>query len=415
MTSQIVLINQSGVAVASDTMLTSGGVKAVPLSRKIYDLGHPHKVVVLHSGASGIGGLDWELLVREWSLEKRSPLPGLSDYAQQFQDWVGKYRDLIPDEADVIQTLICHAMTEYSRRLPIEIKTALHERSKEEKLPADLEQVLVDQLDSTARAWSEGDEYKDISPESVKQLLARISFDIFDDFRAHLCNELEQEISWELGEKIRDAIQNFTFQRLSHWSADWQPQNAMLNFVGFGENEPVGGVVELDIQGIYMGRLRAGISDRHPHVGAFYPIVYYIAQQEAMADFIRGLDGHRRHVLLESLGRTFDSVAKDLAVPDQLKERFLTEFRKKLDKSLWEEFELPFTRTLAGMALPVLLRFADAMVNIQGMRSTTQDEGPGSVGGTIESLTIDRVSGVVWVRRWGSNDGDNVPLGSPLG
>ena len=53
MTSQIVLINQMGIGVASDTLMTSGGSggkKTTPSSNKIYEVGPDHSVVVLHNG-----------------------------------------------------------------------------------------------------------------------------------------------------------------------------------------------------------------------------------------------------------------------------------------------------------------------------------------------------------------------------
>lgn len=107
MTSQLVAVTQAGVAVASDTMTTwPSQNKTSPTANKIYELGPSHKVVVLHSGASFIGGLNYELLVREWALTQPSPLPALEDYPRVFLKWLSAYRKLRFDEREVVTRMI---------------------------------------------------------------------------------------------------------------------------------------------------------------------------------------------------------------------------------------------------------------------------------------------------------------------
>ena len=85
MTSQIVLINQSGLAVVSDTMTSyssnGGGHRTYPTATKIYELGVQHQVVVLHSGTASIAGVSYELLLGEWALQLTNPLnhPGFCE------------------------------------------------------------------------------------------------------------------------------------------------------------------------------------------------------------------------------------------------------------------------------------------------------------------------------------------------
>ena len=98
MTSQIVLINQAGIGIASDTLVSreegSNRHKTFPSSNKIYELGGDHKVVVLHSGSTMIGGINYGLLIREWALQQTNPLPALADYPRQFENWLSNYRKL---------------------------------------------------------------------------------------------------------------------------------------------------------------------------------------------------------------------------------------------------------------------------------------------------------------------------------
>ena len=106
MTSQIVLINQAGIGIASDTLVSreegSNRHKTFPSSNKIYELGGDHKVVVLHSGSTMIGGINYGLLIREWALQQTNPLPALADYPRQFENWLSNYRKLSIDEENEI-------------------------------------------------------------------------------------------------------------------------------------------------------------------------------------------------------------------------------------------------------------------------------------------------------------------------
>lgn len=68
MTSQIVLMNQLAVAVASDTLTSrpsDGTVKTYPSQSKIIELPAPHLLVVAHCGRAEFNSTSWRILVRE--------------------------------------------------------------------------------------------------------------------------------------------------------------------------------------------------------------------------------------------------------------------------------------------------------------------------------------------------------------
>ena len=121
MTSQIVLINQAGIGIASDTLVSreegTNSHKTFPSSNKIYELGNEHKVVVLHSGTTTIGGLNYGLLIREWALQQINPLPALADYPRQFESWLANYRKLKIDEENEIYELLCSSFRYFAESI----------------------------------------------------------------------------------------------------------------------------------------------------------------------------------------------------------------------------------------------------------------------------------------------------------
>jgi hypothetical protein len=68
MTSQVALMNHSGVALASDSVVTFGDSKTFPNVSKIFTLGHPHQIAIMISGSASYipGGILWERVISLW-------------------------------------------------------------------------------------------------------------------------------------------------------------------------------------------------------------------------------------------------------------------------------------------------------------------------------------------------------------
>ena len=107
MTAQIILTNQLGVALASDTTVTSGN-KTLQTVSKIVALPAPHRVAVMIANSVFVGGTHARLLLTEWAATLKSPLKTLEDYAADFEVWVGKNSKLLglQDAAMLAQTAL---------------------------------------------------------------------------------------------------------------------------------------------------------------------------------------------------------------------------------------------------------------------------------------------------------------------
>ena len=120
MTSQIVVMNQGGISIASDTLTSNsephGEIKTIPSNSKIHQLESAHLVAVLHCGSVFLGGVQWETLVREWSLSLEKRLPHLIDYVKNFEDWISKNHKLFCfNENALIGQTICREFMDIFR------------------------------------------------------------------------------------------------------------------------------------------------------------------------------------------------------------------------------------------------------------------------------------------------------------
>ena len=400
MTSQIVLINQSGIGIASDTLVSreegSNSHKTFPSSNKIYELGGQHKVVVLHSGVTTLGGLNYGLLIREWALQQINPLPSLSDYPRQFENWLSNYRKLKIDEDNEIYENLCSSFGFFAKSLSDEMQDQLNLSEYEnDTIPDDVKQQLIESIHSYADQFYVDDSpYRDIADAAVVKAVRQQERDYIEHFLEHIAFRKNNDlVNWKPDAEIIEAIEYFVIQRLKHWNKS--PNQATLNFVGFGSDEPIGGKVEVIVGGFYLNRLRSMIKKREPEASESDVHIATIAQDEAMADFIRGLAWTRQQTYKEMAGEIAGKIFEDESVTAEKIHEFMDAYDDALDVSLWDNYTQPFRRTLGALSIRSLVLFSEALVKIQSLRSATAP-GEATVGGLIESLSIDRVQGVEW-------------------
>jgi hypothetical protein len=400
MTSQIVLINQSGIGIASDTLVSreegSNSHKTFPSSNKIYELGDQHKVVVLHSGTTTLGGLNYGLLIREWALQQSNPLPALVDYPREFENWLANYRKLKINEDNEIYELLCSSFRYFAKNLPEEIQNQLNLSDYEnEQISDDYKQGLIENIRSYADEFYVDDTpFHDLTDVAILKLIRQQERGYVEHFLEHIAFTKNNEVvNWKVDAEIIEAIEYFVIQRLKHWNRS--PNQATLNFVGFGSDEPIGGLVCVDVGGFYLDRLRSRIKRREPDANESDVHISTIAQDEAMADFIDGLGWERQQTYKEMAGEIASKVFANESVTSEKIDEFMNTYDEALNASLLENFTLPFKRTLGALSIRSLVLFSEALVKIQSLRSATAP-GEATVGGLIESLSIDRVQGVDW-------------------
>ena len=92
MTSQVILGNGFGIAIASDSAVTMGNRRTYDTSEKIYPLPRPHSVAVLHSGNVLFHGMPYSTIIDGW-------IDSLGDHQLRFLDaYVENFRKFLVEE-----------------------------------------------------------------------------------------------------------------------------------------------------------------------------------------------------------------------------------------------------------------------------------------------------------------------------
>ena len=96
MTSQLILLNGFGVALASDSAMTLGNKRTYETAEKVIPLPKPHRIAVLHSGSVTIHGMPYSVLVNEWANTLGSTsLRTVALYRQNFLSWLNDNHDWV--------------------------------------------------------------------------------------------------------------------------------------------------------------------------------------------------------------------------------------------------------------------------------------------------------------------------------
>ena len=396
MTSQIALMNQLGIAVASDTLTSrhesSGDTKTYPASSKLYEVSPAHKVVIAHCGTTKLASSHYRMLLSEWALTLPEPLAHVEDYAKSFISWVeANAASLYFDEEQLVGYSL---QREFGKLLALDaqnfgqlVGTYLSSEGKADL--AAFETELSKLLTAVTSARYTMDPYEDLNKTSTKALLKELKVSPLDIFKSVLLDEGQNiEFSKDFGKFIDDISEQFLMRFVDG------SEGADLNFVGFGSAERLGHCVQVSIDSFYGKKLRYKVSVSGSDNPNWYPSWNVFAQGEAILKFLRGLDGNLQDMIAGTVYATLSKEITDEKKSDSMMEEILS----VLDTRLQESYVNPMMLTMGALGVGGLTRLADMLVRMEALRSASL-EGEATVGGYVESLSITREAGVVWHRR----------------
>lgn len=394
MTSQIVLMNQLSIAVASDTLTSrneeSGETKTYPSMSKIFALGAPHQIAVLHCGCTNLGDAHWRMLVTEWSRSLEAPFAKVSDYTDNFMEWLAKHAERLGlNDGNSFRQIFATQFTLFKTANQISIDQALgrngHHKSK------DFATELIALLENYRSERCTEDPYQDLTDESAADALQSSGVDPVEALRWALGIEADFEFPAELARAIKDLAVELVKRYVD------SSETIDLTFVGYGNEEYFGQVCRRFLTGYYGGKVRFKPVNAGSASPGNYPYAIPLAQNRAIFPFLHGADGALLGRVADSFGQT---ATTDLKLEGDKVKQLIDTAMKSIDGWLNAEFSSPMFRTLDALGPSALSRYADLLIRMESLRSATlKDEA--TVGGIVESLSISRSSGVEWHYRIG--------------
>jgi hypothetical protein len=420
MTSQVVLANSSGVAIASDTAVTSGN-RVQNGVEKIFPLSAPHKIAIVITNCASFMSVPWESILTRWSEGLTEPLDTVPAYWFNLSSWLERNFGSTNAPTKTEDYLILKAIRQAEAYI-----------FQNHVVPF-LKQQLNEQL--TAMEWQsieQGNPHPDlvesigplINDESWQQMIDNIESEYIevwagynvdaDDLHLHLTNVLDSYLNRTFDNSDSNFeslflsrlpnssnLANCVYQSALTWlSVNDQDLQSELCFAGYGKEELLPTLYRSSTFAIYGGKLQQSNFSLIPKIhGAEY---LFLGQNDALENLMRGYDKTLIEVVIEQ-DRKFKEIKEMVALnPNSTKLSRQVEVAadnsELFDKIEGRDLDGPLFRLIESSPLTNLANFAGSLVSIQAaFASITQN--PPTVGGSIDIATVNLRSGFTWIRR----------------
>jgi hypothetical protein len=404
MTSQIVLMNKIGLAIASDSSLTmtrGSNRRTYASAEKIFPLGPDHKVAVLHSGHVEFMSHPYEVLISEWNRSLSKPFATLEDYALSFTSWLSHRQDLFTEESQ--SEFLEGFITDYL----LEVRQTILNRLNSEKIGKD-EWANAEVLDLVNGILSQDVEYLDglIDLDGLNDKWA-------DSRYSTLFLAISAAIEYVFDDVPRDSKSDDLYKEITRrilfkriFSSNYDSRIAL---VGYGERDMYPSHIWIDFQGVVADKprfIRDSIAIKHNYECSLRTH----AQDEAIHTFLRAYHASFINVAKSIQSETIDQISSlaDQNLPETESEIFSEKIESlKLEreealmgafsKASDEDFVQPFTSTLSGLPSTSLGKMAESLIALQILRQSSQAI-QDTVGGPVDVAVITLDKGFQWFR-----------------
>ncbi len=424
MTTQVVLMNGLGIALASDSAVTSGG-KVLNTSEKVFELAGKHKVAILSSGRADLIGHPWEVLFSAWSETLVAPLATMIDYRESLYKFIksrfsasnalssseidyfsrsywgedqGVFNVALKIMEDVVLPFYEKQLSPEDLELFIEAEWETDFRQRMSKL---LNKDIVKQVSNKFDEVIEARKGKYLPADDISYSQAMIWV---ENYWAHW-EELtpsDNFTAWPLIPNWDSLVKNLSAVHLVHpdYSGD-----SYIAFVGYGANDLFPSASGVFIHGAFSGfmiRRSEGVMEPSSE-----PRHVFFGQDDAIVALTQGEDHLLTRTAVETTRKTLSSIYEQLS--DELGEsaKRTREYVKQsleadqvsdeMRKAGNERRKKPFTKAIAMSPILDLAEFAAQLVGVQAASAAMTQENP-SVGGFVDVAVITHRRGFEWIR-----------------
>jgi len=434
-TSQLILGNGRGLAIASDSAATVRG-RTYEDATKIFPLRQPHRVAILQAGGVNLLGMPVSVLVNEWQETLGDARMSVEGYRDSFMSWLGHNLSKWTTQT-AMDDQAYDALKNELQRLRRGSLYVLR-GGVEEVLEGGVEKVLTtvpdeEHQDATLRAIQERSEwvadhpvFDPALPPMADGLFSRLGSKSEEDswtpdsLIASVFEGLprSEQIDRALHELFRLMVgRNYSITGLSE---------IVLTFAGYGSSELTPSVASIHIEGAMENHIARSYKEekKAARLGAGFALYNPVAQHDTIEMII---SGHNRGLLQEAIGDVLGPSpvqsggrakaegdpgvdAEDAPDPGLVEEtterdameewtkaqRLGKDFVERADTLSDTQHYWKFMRTIASLEMTSLADTTRSLVAVEALSKDLRGELP-TVGGHIDVATITLTDGFTWV------------------
>ena len=404
MTAEIVVMNQSAVAMAADsavTIQTPTGHKTYNSVNKVFTLSKYQPVGVMIYGSAQIMSIPWESIIKEFrkGLGRKSHAT-IEKYANEFWKFLNKSTQLFPEQLqgeNVRQTLHYYFSTITKKiKEAIESKFQNNIKVNDQVIIAETRQIIRGEYES----WKSAEYLKNIGQNDEEELLNKYS-NIIDETR-NLC--FQKSILTEDMENQLRSISVWLFLK-----NNFAPWFSGVVIAGFGAKEIFPSMYHYRVECIVNNRAKVRLNYKdtidHQNRSSISPF----AQSEMVETFMTGIDPRYRQVFSQYTADMYKKIGDliiNQGIVNQSNGKVLgTIFQGATEElfSKMKEYEqrnhiAPVLSAVEHLPKDELALMAETLVNITSFKRKVSLDLE-TVGGAIDVAVISKGDGFIWIKR----------------
>lgn len=409
MTTEIVVLNCSAVALAADSIATVSVADESTAKRhqvnKLFTLSKHQPVgVLLYGNSSLLQSTPWETVIKVFRQHLgKASLPTIADYARMFCEFPSSCRNLMmPSEQDqwvvaTLESFFRHAAETVDKRFQSVF-------AKNVQVPTSDVPVIVKEVIAQLLQTLQSKEKRDgLTEDFESRFREQYSLIVIDSMTRAMGKRPIDSECLQMGQEI--AVSLFTRQNKF-------PSYSGIVFAGFGSDEYFPVVHSIRVYGACLGSLIYDFDSQGSFSQAGAAVLPF-AQTDVAQSFLFGMDEHDRLMIGQYLSEVFRELPKVIAetmsvgVDDKEKilkslesatEKAVTGFNDLLITALKQRHTNPLIEVLRFLPKESLAEIAESLVSLTTLKRKVS-RGVETVGGPVDVAIISKGDGFVWVRR----------------
>jgi len=409
MTSEVVVMNRLGIALASDSAATvySGGRAKVFHADKLFMLSQRHPVGVMIYNNSSLLGVPWETILKMFRRELGTrELDTLEEYAARLIKYLENNKDFFPEEVQKRYYLELVAAFFDSLRQNIE-RAVIETVTDNEDDGPDVAKLVAKRIISETR-----DEWQ--KKRDIACFLPEVGVAQSGQFSGEIHKLIEKYfVVWQIDGDSQKALWDLTAFLVSKDEILAESQSGVV-IAGYGAKEHFPVMQAFELGEIVQGKLKYREFDPKRIDSEHESIVQPFAESEMVDAFLNGISPAFEIKLVDEIATVLlqlpDVVIDGLpGIGRKRKEAFKQKVRpisadlvRQLADRLNEHVTMqrtPVHQAIAFLPKNELAHFAASLVNLNSFRKRMSIDEDETVAGPIDVAVISKGDGFVWIAR----------------
>ncbi|MGM0423185.1 MAG: hypothetical protein ACQEQL_08845 [Pseudomonadota bacterium] len=404
MTSEIIVMNKNGIALAADsaaTLLPSR--KTYHTQNKIFSLSKQHPVGIMIHEKLRLNGIPWETIIKMYRTQHNNCGFNTAEaYLEHLIDFISNCEALFDREhSDLYWTcdILCYLET-----LGRKIETSWHDSHQNGQAETvSLMQFGNRYIEQQIEILSHLHNAPQMSGKKIRDQL-NTALDNLSPERIDQCFGL-YPLRNEARTQIRELLYLLTIKN------DFSLGYSGVVLAGFGETDIFPVVATAKLGGFYFGQVKYDLDPpvriSHQNQAQIIPF----ASTEMVSTFIKGVHPDYETYSLAETHKTMENLVKAVgcyldipettanqAIFDQLIEDYFQQYKYKLVHHILNSHIQPVVDGIRFLPKDALASVAESLVNVASFKTSVMPH-ENFIGGDIDVALISKGDGFIWIKR----------------